>query len=196
MRRPMSASRATQSRKGDCLCNSNERLPNYGTSSRRSFRTALAPLWKVISNPSAKTERLKCAMGVYRYLCGEKVNLQNFQTPKLPRSRLDRLRKSPSWRGILSSLHRTCMSEKLRDQFNFQTRPKRNLRHPERAAYVQSAISKYFSEKFRSSIGKLPVRKKGTKAATGGVSSGSVMLRAPSFSYTDTDVSFSYMTVS
>jgi hypothetical protein len=88
------------------------------------------------------------------------------------------------------------MSEKLRDQFNFQTRPKRNLRHPERAAYVQSAISKYFSEKFRSSIGKLPVRKKGTKAATGGVSSGSVMLRAPSFSYTDTDVSFSYMTVS
>src|SRR5580704_10166181 len=33
---------------------------------------------------------------------------------------------------------------------------------------------------------KLPLRRKGTKTATGGVSSGSVMLRASSYSYTDT----------
>src|ERR1700690_339953 len=45
------------------------------------------------------------------------------------------------------------MSEKLRDQFYFHTRPKRNLSHPEGATNVQSCISKYFSEKFRSSIG-------------------------------------------
>jgi hypothetical protein len=45
------------------------------------------------------------------------------------------------------------MAEKLRRQFYFHTRPKRNLSHPEGATNVLPCIAKHFSEKLRSSIG-------------------------------------------
>jgi len=44
-------------------------------------------------------------------------------------------------------------SEKLSDKFYFHTRSKRHLRDPKGAANVHPCISKYLSEKLRSTIG-------------------------------------------